>query len=415
LRIKGAAKKGVTAMKRIIAILTILTLLLSLTTGCWNRRELNELAITLAMGLDLTKDGKYLVTAQVVNPSEIAGKDGGGGGDSPVVLYQEKGETVFEAIRKMTKESPRRIYPSHLRMLIISESLAKKGIGKPLDLLSRDWELRSDFYVAIAKGKRAEEVLKVPTPLEKIPANKMFDNLEVSSKAWSATSAVTLDELITDMVSPGKEPVLTGITADIKGDKKTAMGKENVQLMDNPAKIYYNQLAVFKKDKLIGWLNENQSKTYNLVTNKEYSTVVNIPCPNGGKAVFQVTKSNSKVKGKIRNGRPEIDVNIQVEGNIGEVECKVDLSKQETIDMLEKSYEKEKRDILVKGVKYVQEKYKVDIFGFGDAIHRAEPKAWNRLKKDWNKNFEDLQVNIHLNGEIRRVGTIGNSFLNDIK
>ncbi|GGB54004.1 Ger(x)C family spore germination protein [Fictibacillus barbaricus] len=402
-------------MKRIITILTVLTLLLSLTTGCWNRRELNELAITLAMGLDLTKDGKYLVTAQVVNPSEIAGDKGGGGGDSPVVIYQEKGETVFEAIRKMTKESPRKIYPSHLRMLIIGESLAKKGIGKPLDLLSRDWELRSDFYVAVSKGVRAEEVLKVPTSLEKTPANKMFDNLEVSAEAWSATSAVMLDELITDMVSPGKQPVLTGITADIKGDKRTTLSKQNVELIDTPAKIYFNQLAVFKKDKLIGWLNENQSKTYNIITNKEVSTVVNIPCPDGGKAVYQVTKSDSKVKGKIRNGRPEIDINIQVEGNVGEVECKVDLSKQETIDMLEKSYEKEKKEILVKSVKQIQEKYKVDIFGFGDAIHRTDPKAWSKLKKDWDKNFEDLKVNIQLNGEIRRVGTIGNSFLNDIK
>ena len=171
----------------------------------------------------------------MVNPGELAtGNSGGGSGTSPTVIYQAKGKTVFEAFRKMTKESPRKIYPSHLRILVIGESLAKKGIGKPLDLLTRDWELRSDFYIVVAKGMRAEEILKVPTSLEKIPANQIFDALEVSATAWSATSFVKLDDLIADIVSDGKQPVLTGIQADIKGDKKTSLSKQNIEMIDPP-------------------------------------------------------------------------------------------------------------------------------------------------------------------------------------
>lgn len=182
-------------MKRSYPLFILLIVFLLFTTGCWNRRELNELAIALAIGIDSTKDGQFLLTAQVVNPGELAtGNSGGGTGTSPTVIYQAKGKTVFEAFRKMTKESPRKIYPSHLRILVIGESLAKKGIGKPLDLLTRDWELRSDFYIVVAKGMRAEEILKVPTSLEKIPANQIFDALEVSATAWSATSFVKLDD-----------------------------------------------------------------------------------------------------------------------------------------------------------------------------------------------------------------------------
>ncbi|MFF5400392.1 Ger(x)C family spore germination protein [Peribacillus butanolivorans] len=403
-------------MKRSFTIFIMLIVFLLFTTGCWNRRELNELAITLAIGLDSTKDGQYLVTAQVVNPGELAtGKGGGGSGGSPTIIYQAKGETVFEAIRKMTKESPRKIYPSHLRALVIGESLAKKGIGKPLDLLSRDWELRSDFYIVVAKGMRAAEILKVPTSLEKISANQIFEALKVSDAAWAATSFVQLDDLIADIVSEGKQPVLTGIQADIKGDEETSLSKQNVEMIDPPARLKLQELAVFNDDKLVGWLNEKQSGTYNVITNKEKSTVVNITCPKGGIAVYEVKSSNTEMKGKIKNGKPEIDLNIRVEGNLGEVECPIDLTKTKTIEKLEEIFEKESKKLFINSIKQVQENDKVDIFGFGEAIHRADPEAWKKLKKDWDKSFEHVPVNIKVQGKIRNVGTVGNSFLEEIE
>ena len=36
-------------------------------SGCWNRRELNDLAIAVAAGVDWV-DGRYRLTVQVANP-----------------------------------------------------------------------------------------------------------------------------------------------------------------------------------------------------------------------------------------------------------------------------------------------------------------------------------------------------------
>lgn len=403
-------------MKRSFTMLIMLIVFLLFTTGCWNRRELNELAITLAIGLDSTRDGQYLVTAQVVNPGEVSpGKGGGGSGLSPVVIYQAKGKTVFEAIRKMTKESPRKIYPSHLRMLLIGESLAKEGIGKPLDLLSRDWELRSDFYIVVAKGMDAEDILKVPTALEKIPANNLFDTLETSAKALSETSFVTLDEVISNMVSDGNQPVLTGIHSKIKGDEETSLSKQNVEMIDTPARLLFGGLAVFDEDKLVGWLDDKQSRSYNAITNRVKSTTVNIACPKGEEAVLQLLRSKAKVKGIVKNGKPEVDIEFRREYNVGEVECLIDLTKPETISKLEEIEVQRFTKMVEQSIKQVQEEYKVDIFGFGEAIHRSDPKAWKKLKKDWDKEFQHLPVNVKADVQIRRVGTVGNSFLEKLK
>jgi len=399
-------------MKRRNTILVLFIVIQIITTGCWNRRELNELAITLAMGIDLNEDGKYLVTAQVVNPGEITTK---ARGHAPVIIFQAKGDSMLEAFRKMTMEAPRKIYPSHLRILVIGESLAKEGIGKPLDLLLRDWELRSDFYIAVAKGKKAEDILKVPTSLERIPANKLFNTLEVSAKAWSATRYVTLDELIEDMVSEGKQPVLTGVHLKVKGEEKTSFSKQIVEKIDPVARLYFKDLAVFKGDKLIGWLNEVQSKTYSIVTNNELSSVGNVSCPKGGKFVYQVTNSETEVKGKVVKGKPAIDINVRVEGKVAEIECGLDLKGKKSIENLEKIYEKETKKMLEEAIKHVQKNKKVDIFGFGQAIYRADPKAWGKLKKDWDKKFEDMEVNVNVHGKINSIGTVGNSFLEELK
>lgn len=379
-------------------------------TGCWDRRELNELAIALAMGIDKVDD-EYLVTAQVVVPSEVSMKGGTGG--SKVTLYMERGETVYEAFRKMTKDSPRKLYPGHLLILVIGEELAKEGIGESLDLLSRDWEVRPDFYVVIAKDVTATEILNVTTALDSIPANKMFNSLEISEKAWAATKSVSLDELIKDLISDGKEPILTGI--NLVGNQKIGSSNENVASISPAVRIQFDNLAVFKGDKLIGWLTEKETTAFSNITNSVKTTVRSVSCPKEGKASIEVIQFKSDIKGNIHNGKPEVNIHIKVEGNVGAVECKIDLSDLRNIEELEKSFEKEVKENINKTVETLQKQYEADIFGFGEAIHRSNPKEWNKLKENWDEEFSNLTMNVEVDLIIRRTGTLNNTFLEKIK
>lgn len=388
-------------MKKGILILLILSIFL---TGCWNRRELNELAITLALGIDKSED-EYLISAQVVVPSEVSLSGGKVG--SPVTLVQAKGETVYEAIRKMTKSSPRKIYPGHLRMLVLSESVAKEGIGDPLDLISRDWEFRSDFYVVIARDSTAEHILNIQTPLENIPANKMFNTLKVSEENWSATAGVTIDELIVDLRSEGKEAVLTGIL--FSGKHEDGSNKQSLETILPGVEIQYDDLAAFKGDKLVGWLTEDESRGYNGIRNEVKNTVATISCPEEGKANIEVLRFKSKVEGKVKNGKPEVDVKVHIIANVGAIECPFDISKPESIEALEKIYEKEVEETINHSISSVQDKYETDIFGFGDAIHRSNPKEWKKLEKQWDQHFTELEVNVKVDVKIRKTGTVNNS------
>ncbi len=394
-------------MKRKSSLFIMIFLLLNVLSGCWNRRELNELAITVAFAIDHAND-QYIITTQVVNPAEVAAKQGGGQ-RTAVTIYQEKGDTVFEAIRRLTSVTPRKLYFPHIRILVLSEEVAKKGIGDVIDFLSRDHELRSDFYVLIAKDAKAEDVLKVLTHLEDIPANKLFTSLETSEKAWAPSMAVTLDELTADIVAEGKEAQLTGL--QIKGGIPKAEKSEHVQEIETDVDLKYTGMAVFKDDKLIGWLNEADSKTINYVQGNVKSTIGVVSCPEEkGKVAIEVIRTKADLKAKVENGLPKGTIEIKIEGNVGDVQCrKLDLSKTKTIDDLEKESERRSKEMFESTIAKVQEEFKVDVFGFGEAIHRSNPDYWKKVKKEWNEKFADMAIEVKTDVKIRRVGTIGNS------
>lgn len=400
-------------MVRKTAVIMLFCIVAALLAGCWNRRELNELGIAVAAGVDKEGD-RYRLTVQVVDPGQVTAQKGASGG-APATLYTSEGDTILEAARRITQISPRKIYLSHLRVYLIGESLAKQGIGQVLDLLTRDHEIRTDFYLVVTRGTSALEMLKIMTPLEPLPANKLFASLETSENNWSPTLSITLDELINDLTSEGKHPVLTGLR--ILGDPKTGQTKKNIAAIDTPTQMQYSGLAVFKKEKLIGWLDEMESRGYHHIHGGVKSSVLSMPCSGNGKIVIESIRGKTNVKGKVIQGEPRINIKVRVLANLAAVGCKeMDLTDTATIAEVEKRFETKLIGIMDTTIERVQKEYGVDIFGFGEAVRRADPGAWKTMKKNWDEEyFTHLPVDIQVDLVIRRIGTISNSFLNQTK
>jgi spore germination protein KC len=402
----GPMMKGNKVLKAMLAVF-----LLSLSIGCSNRRELNDLAITVGLGIDKMDTDQYRVSAQVVEPGEVAEKSGHG--RSPAILYSETGATVMEALRKMTKSSPRKMYLAHLRVLIIDERLARDGINEVVDVMFRGHELRTDFYVAIAKGRRAEEILKVMTPLEKLPAVMINKAMDTSQKVWAPSLAVTIDKLIADLISDGKNPVLASV--ELKGDVNSGNNKSNVEFIDVPAVISSSMLAAFKGDKLRGWLNEDESKGHNYIVNKITSTIGYLSCPKGGKIAVEVVRSDTKVKTRIEDGDPIADIEVRIKQNVSEVSCKIDLTKMETIAELDDLSNKKVKSFIVSAINKAQQQLKSDIFGIGQSLHRTNPKEWKKLQRNWDEHFSNMQINVEVKAHTTFLGTITTSLQNNAK
>ncbi|MFS0557501.1 Ger(x)C family spore germination protein [Brevibacillus sp. 179-C9.3 HS] len=390
-------------MKGIKVLLSVV--LVIILAGCWDRKELNDLAIAVGIGIDKVQGG-YQVSVQVVDPAEVAANKGKPG-RAPVTLFTMNAPTIFEAVRKMTTISPRKIYMAHTRMLIFGESIAREGISPVVDFVSRDHEFRTDFYIAIARGTTARDILKVITPLEQIPSTELFVSLETSSKVWAPTAAVTMDQLITDFTSKGKQAVLTGI--QLTGPVGEGEQRKNVEQIDSPVLLQYTTLATFRGDKLSTWLSESDSKAFSYITGKVKSTVGSMGCKGGGRITMEVMDADSKIEAIMKNGIPAVNVHVQLENDIGEVQCKLDLTDMNTITELEKEAEKNLEALLKKAIANAK-KNGVDIYGFGEAIHRKYPKVWKKIGDNWEKEFAKLPVHVKADVKIRRLGTINNAF-----
>ena len=76
---------------------------------------------------------------QIVNPGEVASNECGLVDIvPPVTVFSATETTTLEAVRKISTAAPRQIFPSHLRILVIGEQLAREGIADLLDGLLRD-------------------------------------------------------------------------------------------------------------------------------------------------------------------------------------------------------------------------------------------------------------------------------------
>lgn len=157
--------------KKILIILIIISLFT--TTSCWNSRELNELAFVTALAIDMGPEPQTInLTCQIFVPVEIQGgsgqPEGSTGSSKPYYNVTASGQTVFEAIRKISQMIDRRLYFPHLQVLIFSEDIAKTGLSQYLDLMNRDPEFRRSSYLLICQGK-AMDILEAQTHLNSNP------------------------------------------------------------------------------------------------------------------------------------------------------------------------------------------------------------------------------------------------------
>jgi spore germination protein KC len=385
-------------MKWKTLLLTFIILTNLLLNGCMGSKEINTLSLAISLGIDKSDKG-YSVTYQILNPKAIESNKSAN--ESPFFLYTESGKDLFEIFRKVTTISPRKIYNSHLRMIVFSEEIAKEGIQSLLDFFLRDHEFRTDFYFIVAKGSTANEVLKTITPLESVSGLEMYNSLETSEKAWAPTKAVKIIELVNSLIADGKNPVLSSVELVKKNEKSDSIDALKQSVV---SKLKISGLCAFKKDKLVGCMSEDESKGYNYITNNVKNTVGYVQLDEQNKITVEVIKSKSKTKAYMLKGKPAINVEVNLTVNIAAQTGTFDVSTEENTEKICRLSEEKIGKICKTTIKRVQEDLGSDIFGFGEEIHRTYPKLWKKLKDDWNNKFAKLPTSVTVHIKVNGLG-----------
>ncbi|MEW5321749.1 Ger(x)C family spore germination protein [Geobacillus thermoleovorans] len=392
-------------MKRIVAAVLPLLVCAGLLSGCWSKKELTDLAFVIAVGLDKTKDGKYLASFQVVNPGNVAGatQRGGGAAGVPVSIYTSTGDSLVEASRKASEKVSRLLYYAHTNLVVIGEEVAREGLDGVFDAMERNNQFRTTARLVVARGQSAKDVLTVLTPVDKISANQIIKTLEFSEMAWGQTINVDVWQAIRSLASSGRDLTVTGVT--IEGDPKRGKRQTNVQSSVPDARVSLEGLALFKKGRLVGWVDGPPARGIVWVLDRIKQTNITIPWKGKKEVIgYRTVRGKTDIKATVKHGRPTVSVHIRAEGDVSEARVPIDLADAGVLFQLEKDIERHVKNEVKQAIETAQRE-RTDIFGFGDAVHRMDPRLWKKIEKEWNdRYFPNLDVMVTVDMYIRRTG-----------
>ncbi|MDQ0886639.1 spore germination protein KC [Paenibacillus sp. V4I9] len=396
-------------MKRGIVLLLIIIMLI-VNSGCSNHIELNKLGIISAIAFDLDESNQWILSFQVIIPKSTQSKSGGGGSQSPVIVFSTKGKTILEAIQKSDLEAPRHLFFSHTRAIIISQRVAKYGVNPILDAYLRSYESRETTDVLISDGE-AKKVLEILTPLENIPGNAISNLISRQGDKQTNLVQSKLHDLISTITNPYASSTLPEIK--ITGEPEGQNSQDELKETRTSAVLKLDRVGVFKQDKLTGWLSRTESRGIPWITNHLQTTTIVFSCEGENRreqlSSFLVEKSHTKLKPNISNGDLVMSVEIEAKGNLTETACNLDLKQSKTLKKLEKYIQEQIKNDVENSFQALK-KMKTDALGFGDAFHKSYPQDWKKLSKSWENEFAEIRMNVKVHVTIQRTGMIDDSF-----
>ena len=403
-------------MNRKKLILFLMLICTTFTTGCWDKTELNEMAIVSAVGLDRNKEGKLVGTFQIINPSNVAGAlQGGGGTNPPISIYRATGDNVLELDSIASTKISRDMYFAHANLIVIGEELAKEeGLNDIFDAFERSPEFRATTRIVIARGVKARDIVEALTAIDKVSAEKVIKTIETTEKIQGGNISINLQETIKNLLSTGKEPIISGFT--VKGNTGKEDKMENTMSSDIKANPNAAGIGVFKDGKLIDWLDGNMAIGSMWVLDRIVGTHLNIDWEDKKEAVtYQVIRQKTNVSVKMENGKPKVFIKVRAEGDIREVDVPLNLTDTHVLIDIEKKLAKKLKKEIEDAVVRAQ-KNKADIFGFGEIMHENHPKEWKKIENNWDEvSFPKLEVDVQVETFIRRTGLRNKPYLSNLK
>lgn len=400
--------------KNIICLLLIITCAVS-QVSCWDQREVERLGIVLATGIDLAPNGGIRLVVQNINPAAMGGGGGGGGGGGPIRAdksYRNRsieGSTIFEAIRELSRETPRQLFFAHNQVILVSERLAReRGVTEVMDFFERNPQIRRTTWLLLGEGD-LDTLLDVPGRLEDTPAQRIV-NIINERRLTSQYGVLRLGEFLEMLESENTHPY-TAVLEVIRNPAVPERQRSGIEegFIREPKDTYlFSKTAVFRRDKLVGFLDTRESRGLLWIKGEVEGGIIVIPIPGKEreKISLEIIRSKTDLKPEIRDGRVYMTVDIKEESNLNETTGTLDLTKPETLKELEDLQNRAIRNEVEAALRKAQEEYGVDIFGFGETIHRKLPGEWKTMKNMWQDIYPNVQVTVRVKSEIRRTGMV---------
>lgn len=384
-------------MKRI----KFLILLLPLLSGCYNYRELNELGITTAVSIDY-KDNNFYVIAEVINP--IKQQDASSSNNSPFINYNSSSSSLQDAFRKVVLESPRQLYAAQLEIIVLSEEVVNNHLEEVLEYFARDPESRTEIKIIVAKTEDSTKAITLQTLLTSLSSSNIIKSLDLQSKVLGMSYPVTLNELLNMYIDPYLEVVLPSMT--LYGNYEIGDEKENITTSSPKAIVKIDGSTITKDNKILGYLDLEESKILNLINGKLKETIIKMNYYDGY-IIFEPNRIKVSRELDIKNNI--IKINISGYSKTKEIQSNINVKDPKEVEKLNKALNMELEKKITDTFNSIREKYGTDVFGFQELYYRTNYKYFKENCTNWYENiYPKIKLEVKANVRLYEKGnTLG--------
>ena len=405
-----------------VLLLCLLIPVLLLIQGCWGSREADELGYVLLMGFDKGEEELLKVTYQMALPQPVEG----GEAEKATEIISVEAASVYGALQLVSAFVSKHLTLVHNGVIVVSEELAREGLSKYINPLVRSRDLRRTTFLMVAKGKAGEFIEKNKGLIfEKYPSRQM----DIFMKAADITGFIydsDIHSFYQGLKSPGKQATtaLVGVQRAKEDEAPETEGKKHQSYKEKikeemaylPGeipreggnKIELIGLAAFKDDKLVGFLDGQETRFYQMLTGDFENGIFSFPEPEEPKdnlIVLEIKKrAHPRIRVKADETKTVIEVDILLEGEFLSIQSGKNYENGELRQNLENYISTFISQEAIRLIKKTQEEYASDIFGFGEYT-RGFFWTWQEwVDYDWLAQYPYCEVKVQTFFNVVRPG-----------
>lgn len=344
-------------MKKILII--ILTLLLC--TGCFDYKEINDLAIINAIGVDY-EDDEYVITLEILN--DQIDKD-----SSKITSYTKvgHGKNLTSAIENAADKLSKQLIFNHIKLMILSKSIIEEKFENIIDLFLRNTYFRENFYVISATKNKPETLLNHTTNEAPIASTAITDTLESIRYSSNTNVLKKFDEMVEEVITYGIDTCFSNITL-----------KDNEFIVDG--------MSIFNNYSYKSNLSNEYVKIYNLLIDNFDRPTYTINYDN---LSFTTAINNGKINAEIKSGTINVTGNLM--GRIIDNDPKYNIRDPKNLERIDNDFTNLLNKKIPEFIKVLQDNNS-DILGITKNFYK---KTRTKNKDYWLKL--DIKSNIKFN------------------
>lgn len=284
-----------------------------------------------------------------------------------------KGKTLALALNNIYDTAQRRLYWSHVRTFLFTESAIQAGGDDYFDNLKRYREFRYTPWIFGTRGS-IEEVFKTPSLFQMSPITTILGQPEENYLQKSFVKPLQAQEYQMNLNEPGETALVPTLTID-----KTSWQTE--QKTDPKLKI--NGVFVVRKNNFQGWMATNQLNGLRWMDKETSRTPIEIKS-----GTISLEKPKHKVSVMEQDGNTIFNIEVNVKGNIVEL-IDSDQSEQEMEKEAEQQIEKEIRSTYEDGLRIG-----ADIYNLRNVMFKKRFKNWQDIKLT-SSSLNRIEVHVY--------------------